>query len=269
MKTRAITAFFFTLVMLASFFGGPYVFTGFYLLLSSIALLEFYKLVSSVGIRPEPWLGLVLAVLIFLSTAAYRLGLFDSRYLLLLIPLVFLVFLFELFKKKDNPFAHIGFTFLGLIFVTLPFSLFYSLGFLQGDTRFSFHLPLAFMLFLWANDTGAYLFGMRFGKHKLFERHSPKKSWEGFFGGVLTALLVAWLISLKFTEIHLPVWLGMAALIGCFGTLGDLVESMLKRSLDAKDSGSFLPGHGGFLDRFDGLLMAAPMVYVYLSLLLS
>lgn len=121
---------------------------------------------------------------------------------------------------------------------------------------------------LWANDTGAYLFGMKLGKRKLFERHSPKKSWEGFFGGVFTSLVVSIIIAFQFTEVEPIVWAGMAAIISCFGTLGDLVESMLKRSLGVKDSGSFLPGHGGFLDRFDGLLIAAPIVYVYLYLLL-
>lgn len=121
---------------------------------------------------------------------------------------------------------------------------------------------------LWANDTGAYLFGVKFGKNRLFERHSPKKSWEGFFGGMFTSLVASYLISMQFTEMSPLIWAGMSFLIVCFGTLGDLVESMLKRSLDAKDSGSFLPGHGGFLDRFDGLLIAAPVVYVYLYLIL-
>lgn len=122
---------------------------------------------------------------------------------------------------------------------------------------------------LWASDTGAYLFGRKLGSHKLFERHSPKKTWEGFFGGVLTSVLVSFIISLFFKEIPFLVWGGMAVLIVSFGTLGDLVESMLKRSLDAKDSGSLLPGHGGLLDRFDGLLIAAPIVYAYLYLILN
>jgi phosphatidate cytidylyltransferase len=121
---------------------------------------------------------------------------------------------------------------------------------------------------LWANDTGAYLFGMKFGKRKLFERHSPKKSWEGFFGGMFTSVLVAVGLSFIFTENVAIIWVGMAILIASFGTLGDLVESMLKRSLDTKDSGGLLPGHGGLLDRFDGLLLAAPVVYAYLYLIL-
>lgn len=268
MKTRAITAFFFTIVMLGSIFLGPYTFTGFYLLLSLAALYEFFKMVKTSGIRPHRNVALVAAGLIFLMTAGFHFLQFDSKYLFLLVPLIFSVFIGELYKKSKIPFANISYTFVGFVYVTIPFCFFFSLGFLENTTEYNRDLPLAFLLMLWANDTGAYLFGMKFGKTRLFERHSPKKSWEGFFGGVFTSVLTAYLISLQFTEVGVFIWIGMAVLIGCFGTLGDLVESMLKRSLDAKDSGTFLPGHGGFLDRFDGLLIAAPVVYSYLYLIL-
>jgi len=267
MKTRAITAFFFTLVMLGSLING-YAFTGFYLILSIVALLEFYKLVKTSGIRPHRNIAVLAAVIIFLLTASYHYFQFELKYLLLIVPLIFSVFIFELYKKEKIPFANISYTFVGFIYVTIPFCFFYSLGFLANFNLYNFHLPLAFLLLLWANDTGAYLFGVKWGKHRLFERHSPKKSWEGFFGGMFTSLVVSYLISMQFAEMKPIVWAGMSILIVCFGTLGDLVESMLKRSLDAKDSGSFLPGHGGFLDRFDGLLIAAPVVYVYLYLIL-
>lgn len=267
MKTRAITAFFFTIVMLASLLEA-YTFSAFYLLLSLVALLEFYKMVKIGGIRPHRNIGIAVAALIFLTTAAYHFFQFELKYLLLIIPLVFAIFIAELYKKNKIPFANISYTFVGFIYVTVPFCFFYSLGFIVDFDSYSFHFPLAFLLMLWANDTGAYLFGMKLGKRKLFERHSPKKSWEGFFGGVFTSLVVSIIISFQFTEVEPVVWAGMAAIISSFGTLGDLVESMLKRSLEVKDSGSFLPGHGGFLDRFDGLLIAAPIVYVYLYLLL-
>lgn len=268
MKTRAITAFFFTIVMLGSIFLGAYTFTFFYMALSIIALLEFYKLVKIGGIRPHRNIGVLAAVVIFGLTAGYHFFQYELKYLLLIVPLLFSIFILELYKKNKIPFANISYTFIGFVYVTIPFCFFYSLGFLNDFNNYNFHLPLAFLLMLWASDTGAYLFGMKFGKHRLFERHSPKKSWEGFFGGLFTSLLVSYLISTQFTEQASWVWAGMAVLIVCFGTLGDLVESMLKRSLDAKDSGSFLPGHGGFLDRFDGLLIAAPVVYVYLYLIL-
>jgi phosphatidate cytidylyltransferase len=220
------------------------------------------------GIRPHRNLGVLAAAIIFLMTAAYHFLQFELKYLLLIVPLLFSIFIVELYKKSKIPFANIAYTFVGFIYITTPFCFFYALGFLAAGTSYSYHLPLAFLLMLWANDTGAYLFGVKIGKHRLFERHSPKKSWEGFFGGMLTSLAVSYGIARAFPEMTALAWAGMALLIAGFGTLGDLVESMLKRSLDAKDSGSFLPGHGGFLDRFDGLLMAAPVVYVYLYLLL-
>lgn len=268
MKTRAITAFFFTIVMLGSMFLGAYTFTAFYLLLSLAALLEFFKLIKTAGIRPHRNIAMIAAALIFSMTAGYHFLQFETKYLLLLVPLIFSVFISELYKKEKIPFANISYTFVGFMYVTVPFCFFYSLGFIGHLTAYSFHLPLSFFLMLWANDTGAYLFGSKFGKTRLFERHSPKKSWEGFFGGVLTSLVVAYIVSIYFIELPLWAWAGMAILISSFGTLGDLVESMLKRSLNAKDSGSLLPGHGGLLDRFDGLLLSAPVVYAYLYLIL-
>jgi phosphatidate cytidylyltransferase len=268
MKTRAITAFFFTLVMLGSFFFGAEVFTVFYLLLSLAGLHEFYKLINTAGIKPHKILGLLTGFFLFGYIAAFSFFPFDTKYLLLAIPLAFLVFVVELYRKENNPFTNIGYTFLGLVFVVVPFGFFYSLGHLV-NLDFNYHVPLSFMLMLWASDTGAYLFGRKLGKTKLFERHSPKKTWEGFGGGILVSVLVGVIVSFFFKEVGLPVWVGMAVLIVSFGTLGDLVESMLKRSLGVKDSGTLLPGHGGLLDRFDGLLLAAPIVYVYLYLLLK
>ncbi|TKC04929.1 phosphatidate cytidylyltransferase [Pedobacter frigoris] len=269
MKTRAITAFFFTIVMLGSILLGPYTFTFFYLILSLVALFEFFGIIKTAGIRPHRNIALFAAGLIFLMTAGYHLLQFENKFMLLIVPLIFSVFISELYKKEKIPFSNIAYTFVGFVYVTVPFCFFYSLGFIQQAGEYNFHLPLSFLLMLWASDTGQYLFGVKFGKRRLFERHSPKKSWEGFFGGIFTTLLVSFLISLFFTEIHPLIFGGMAILIVGFGTLGDLVESMLKRSLDVKDSGTFLPGHGGFLDRFDGLLIAAPVVYAYLYLLLK
>lgn len=269
MKTRAITAFFFTLVMLGSIFLGAYTFTIFYLLLSLVALHEFYKLVKTAGIKPHVGVGLLTGAVIFLMVAACYFLQADLKYLLLLVPLIFGVFIAELYNKEPSPFSAIAYTFAGYIYVTIPFCFFYALGFVFSAGGYNFHLPLAFLLMLWASDTGAYLFGRKLGKTKLFERHSPKKSWEGFFGGVLTSTLVAFIISLFFTEMNAAVWMGMAVLVVSFGTLGDLVESMLKRSLNVKDSGTILPGHGGILDRFDGLLIAAPIVFTYLYLVLN
>ncbi len=267
MKTRAITAFFFTIVMLGSVFLGRYTFSIFYLILSLLSLFEFYKLIKAGNIHIHKGLALVLAAVVFLLAAGLHYEAYNAKYLLLAIPLIAALFIAELYKKHSNPFTNISFTLAGFVYVTMPFCFFHGLGFLTAGGDYSFHLPLAFLLMLWANDTGAYLFGRKLGKRKLFERHSPKKTWEGFLGGVFISILVAFILSLFFTESQAWVWAGMAVLISCFGTLGDLVESMLKRSLNTKDSGGLLPGHGGLLDRFDGLLLAAPLVYAYLYLL--
>ena len=175
------------------------------------------------------------------------------------------IFIQELFKKSLAPFTNIAYTLLGLVLVCLPFTLFHALAYVKGG--FNFHYPLAFLLLLWANDTGAYLVGRAFGRTKLFERHSPKKTWEGFIGGIVISAGVALIIGHFYNELLWNQWVSVAILISCFGTLGDLVESMFKRSINVKDSGGILPGHGGLLDRFDGLLLAAPIVYTYLYLI--
>ncbi|TKC00667.1 phosphatidate cytidylyltransferase [Pedobacter cryophilus] len=265
MKTRAITGFVFVIVMLASLLLGPYVFTGFYIFLSLVCVIEFFTLVKTTGIRPHRSIGYVAALIIFASVAGKQFFVYETKWLLINIPLFFGIFIRELFKKSTLPFSNIAYTFLGLIYAVVPFIFFFSLVFISGS--YNVHLALGFFLMLWGNDTGAYLFGVKFGKTRLFERHSPKKSWEGFIGGIFTSLVVGFILSIYFTDYALQHWLIMALIISCFGTLGDLVESMFKRSIDIKDSGTILPGHGGFLDRFDGLLLSAPVIFVYLYLI--
>jgi phosphatidate cytidylyltransferase len=131
---------------------------------------------------------------------------------------------------------------------------------------FSPGIVVGFFLLIWANDTGAYLSGISFGRHKLFERISPKKTWEGFIGGLILAVLVSWLVSGWLGVVGKFNWVVIAALISIAGTYGDLVESMLKRSLGVKDSGKIMPGHGGFLDRFDSAIISFPLVYLFISL---
>lgn len=267
MKTRAITGFFFVGVMLASVLLGAYAFTLFFLILSVLCTEEFYRLVSTEDVKPQKRWGMVLVVSVYLPLSLYFFKGEPLIYILGCVPITVLIIVAELYRKLKNPFHNISYTLFGVIFAALPFCFFYSLAFTDGD--YSTHYPLAFLIMLWSNDTGAYLFGISLGRHRLFERHSPKKSWEGFFGGLLSSMLAAFVLSLYFTELPLIHWLGISAIIVFAGTFGDLCESMLKRSLSTKDSGSFLPGHGGLLDRFDGLLLAAPLVFVYLQFIKS
>lgn len=263
MKTRAITGFFFVIVMLASLLMGKQAFATFFIILSLLCLSEFYKLVRSESIRPHRSMGVLLAGTIIAPLALSFI--FDDSYLkflFLAVPAAILICIVELFRNRAHPFVNLAFTYFGILFTIVPFCFFTALAFIGNS--FNFHFPLAFMLMLWASDTGAYIFGVNFGKHKLFERHSPKKSWEGFFGGLATSLLAAYILSTQFEELAFGEWAIMSVIIVIAGTFGDLFESMLKRSIDIKDSGSILPGHGGLLDRFDGLLFAAPLVFLYL-----
>jgi phosphatidate cytidylyltransferase len=273
MKTRAITGFFFVIVMLGSIFLGQYTFAAFYLVLSCFTLYEFYKLVGQTVAKPDVPAGIINGALVFAGFGLVIMSNYmvmpvildykKTHALLALLPITaVLIPIRQLFTKAMMPFNNIGYTFLGILLVIAPFTFFFALAYTNG--AYNFHYPLAFLLLLWANDTGAYLVGRSFGKSKLFERHSPKKTWEGFIGGIFIAAGVALIISHFFTELKWNQWVSIAILISCFGTLGDLVESMFKRSINVKDSGGILPGHGGLLDRFDGLLIAAPVVYTYL-----
>jgi phosphatidate cytidylyltransferase len=267
MKTRAITGFFFVVVMLASMLLGQYVFGIFYLLLSALAQREFYGLVKQSGIKPNQSTGLLNGVFIYVIFALITIKDQQAYHKILFLLAITLssVFIQELYKKNDAPFTNIAYTFTGMIYAIIPFTFFHAMAYVSGS--FNFHIPLAFFIMLWSNDTGAYLSGYFFGRTKLFERHSPKKTWEGFIGGVVIAAVAAYILSIYYKDLTWDKWVIMAILIGCFGTLGDLVESMFKRSINIKDSGGILPGHGGLLDRFDGLLLSAPIVYAYLYLI--
>jgi phosphatidate cytidylyltransferase len=176
---------------------------------------------------------------------------------------------------QDKPFDSLAHTFFPLIYTTLPFSLFPFAAFSRhglesllphGGIAFSPGIIIGFFMLIWTNDTGAYLAGISFGRTRLMERISPKKTWEGFIGGLIAAVLVAWLLSRWFGVITTMEWIAVSVIISIAGTYGDLIESMLKRSAGVKDSGNILPGHGGFLDRFDSTIISFPLVYLFISL---
>ncbi|WP_270088828.1 phosphatidate cytidylyltransferase [Sphingobacterium sp. SYP-B4668] len=266
MKTRAITGVFFIIILVGAHLLGREVFVAFFSLLGLASLAEFYKLIGSEESKPNMPLGILAGVALMIGAGGAYLDYWGFKMMLLAVPFVLWVYIAALYQEEKLPFQGIGFTLLGLVYTVFPFLALVGLAFVQGS--FNYLIPLGYLILQWSNDTGAYLAGRSFGKRKLFERISPNKTWEGFIGGVLLAVVVALNLSYYFGSLEKWHWVVMGLTIGVFGTLGDLVESMLKRSLDVKDSGKILPGHGGFLDRFDGVLIAAPLVYVFLMLVL-
>jgi len=227
------------------------------------SLLEFYKLAGLDGVVPQKSFGTVCGVCIFLLSFFIEKGTVSYRYYFLIFPVVSCVYMIKLYKKFERkPFTNIAFTFLGIFYVAVPFSLLNVAAFENG--AYNYEVIFGCLFILWASDTGAYFAGTFFGKRKLFERISPKKSWEGFIGGAVLALIFAYGLSRYFHTLSLTQWIVVGLIIIVGGTFGDLVESLLKRSIEIKDSGSSIPGHGGFLDRFDGLLISAPFIVAYL-----
>ena len=183
-------------------------------------------------------------------------------YVGLLLPTLFVC---ELFRRSATPLANLGATLLGVLYIAVPLSLLLYIPVLAGDGVWRPATVLCYIFIIWANDVFAYLVGMTFGRHRLCERLSPKKSWEGFFGGIAGAV-AAGLVAAYVLDANYWVWGGLALVAALSGVAGDLVESMFKRASEVKDSGHVIPGHGGVLDRFDALLLSAPYVFFYLLL---
>jgi phosphatidate cytidylyltransferase len=195
-------------------------------------------------------------------------GWFNMNTFMVIFTLLFILFIVGLFSKQEQPFQSAAYSVLGVLWIVIPFACINNLRWLVLDGEF---LLLSVFIFIWLYDTLAYCVGRLIGKHRLFERVSPKKSWEGAIGSTILTLIAAYFADLLFPMLPLSKlhWIGLALVIIVFGTLGDLVESLFKRQLSVKDSGTILPGHGGILDRFDSLLFAIPFVLLYLEILRS
>ena len=257
--------------MIGGIYGGAYTFVSLFALVTGLCLWEFYEIVLSKNYRTDlirRFLGLALGLVPFVLAAILQLDLVNHKSLfiaissLLVFPILFTAFIYELYTRSETPFANVAFIMLGLAYIGVPFALLEFIAFENG-----FYYPntvFGLLVLTWFNDTGAYMVGSRFGKRPLFPRISPKKTWEGAAGGAAAAFIGAYLIFTIFRELNLIDWLVLAAIVTVFGNLGDLVESMLKRSVHIKDSGNLLPGHGGLLDRFDAFIFLLPFATAYL-----
>jgi phosphatidate cytidylyltransferase len=279
MKQRTISAIFFAVIMLGGVFGGAIPFFALFALITAGALREFYGLVFDQEKNHKPLRQLIGTLLGFLPFC-FALGQFTGWHFSLaglwpdlpleLVPLaaitliIFLLFIVELFLQSKRPFDNIGAYALGLLYIGIPFALLVFIVHPEGE-----YAPLrvfGLLLLNWANDTFAYLVGSKFGKRPFFLRISPKKTWEGTIGGVICTFLLAMALATVIPDYNRLEWMAIGGVVAFFGTVGDLVESLFKRSINIKDSGSILPGHGGFLDRFDSFIFILPFVWLALSM---
>jgi phosphatidate cytidylyltransferase len=248
-------------------------FLGLFAFFTIIGLNEFYQLAEGNPKAKPDILFLTSGLLIFSIIALVGIGFLGTKYLFVALLTIFFQVIFELYKNDKPSWSRIGSIFSALFFVAIPFGLmasfYYSPSFFSGSQAINYQSGTLIGLFLimWSNDVFAYLVGSKFGKRKLFERHSPKKSWEGSVGGFVFAMVAAYILSVFYTHLSQTQWIGMGAIIAVSGTYGDLAESLLKRNAGVKDSGTIFPGHGGVLDRFDAVLFASPFVFVYLNLI--
>jgi phosphatidate cytidylyltransferase len=271
---RTITGLSMVFILLAALFFSGWVFAAIFLLIAILGMWEFYGLIASETCHPQKIYGTLAGALIFIAGGLSYMEVFPRNEFnqswgstlpfIIPIPFIFLSFVVEIYRNKSNPLTNIATTVLGFLYIALPLSL--LVFFTRPGALTAFGMPViltSYFAFTWMNDTAAYLYGKQYGKHKFFERISPKKTWEGTIAGAVATFLLAFGLHFLVPAMPMADWLALACLVVFFGTHGDLVESLLKRSLNIKDSGTILPGHGGILDRFDTMLISAPFVFLY------
>jgi phosphatidate cytidylyltransferase len=258
--TRALTGTTIVLAIVASITVHPYTYAGLFAIGTFLLMRELEDMLCKDKTPALLVTSVVLGIGSFLLSFMHFQNSLPSKWMLLLIFPLWALFLFVLFNRYENPFSKVAIYLLIALYISLPMFSLNILAFSEG--AYNPYLLISFFIMVWINDTGAYIVGVNFGKHRLFERISPKKSWEGFWGGLVLTVIVAYLLHLWIQQGSLALWLISGFMVSIFATLGDLVESMLKRSVNIKDSGNLLPGHGGVLDRFDGALFAAPVMSV-------
>lgn len=254
---RSVSGAVFVAAVISAFYFG--IISSFLLLLLVfvLGLFEFYKLFdNSVEVEPCKIMSIGLGILFFISLVLPFVMHWPYHYLLLGLIAFPILMVNELYRSKPNPLSNLGVSILGWLYLALPLALIYFVNYSRG-----WEFALGLFVIVWTNDTFAYLSGRFLGKHKLFERISPKKTWEGTIGGILFSILAGYLWAYIF-HLDINLWIVLAGIISLSAIFGDLVQSMFKRSVNVKDTGSIMPGHGGVLDRFDAVLFASPIFFV-------
>ncbi len=266
---RAVTGLLFVAVLVGCIVFSPISFATLFAVVCVLAVREFGHLINQNGqAAVNRNITALAGAYLFLALMSCRTHLTDARVFLPYLLLLLYILIRELYLKRPNPLGNWAFSMLSQLYIALPFALLNILAFTYDPTASSMSynpvLPLSVFAFLWLSDTGAYCVGTLLGKHRLFERISPKKSWEGSIGGGVFSIASSLVFAHFFPFLSTAEWMGLSLTIVVFGTWGDLTESLMKRQLGIKDSGNILPGHGGILDRFDSALIAIPAAVIYL-----
>ena len=266
---RTVTGVIFVALIVGCILYSPMSFGILFACIAALSVREFGNLVNQIeGVSINRMISMVGGAYLFFALLGYCINISDSKIFIPYLFLIIYLLISELYLKKTNPVNNWAYSMLAQLYVALPFALLNVLAFHANPETSSVEynpiLPLSVFVFIWLSDTGAYCVGSLIGKHRLFERISPKKSWEGSIGGAVVAVAAAFAFAHFFPFMPLVEWIGLALVVVVFGTWGDLTESLMKRQLGIKDSGNILPGHGGMLDRFDSALIAIPAAVIYL-----
>ncbi len=262
---RAISGAVYVAIIIAAIFAGIEAYFALALVLAALGIVEFHKITTgsksvSIGLLfgSPVILDILGAATVIAIPVVMQTGHIATCFVYVVARLVV-----ELYLKNEDPVKSLSRSMMAQVYIALPLCASLAIYMLTGPW-----IVFSLFLFIWINDTGAFLVGITIGKHRLFERISPKKSWEGFFGGLFFCAVTAYILGhfsiISTDDMTTLQYVAMAVLISIAATYGDLIESMIKRSLKIKDSGNLIPGHGGILDRIDSFLLVAPAVICYL-----
>jgi len=284
-------------LLLGSVWFSPWTFGLFFAFVQTVMLWEFYRMMRTGGYAPATWIGLIVGTLIFLNQAFATYVEFQSgsnyivgnsytlypgagglnaggafapnillvqlwlfRWAILAVALLIMLTVRSMMRwpEKGQPFGDMAVTVFGILYVSVPMSMLASIAY--NGTHYDYRRVIGLLFLIWASDIGAYIAGKSFGKHKMAPGISPGKTWEGWAGGFLLTLIIGWALGYLLPDMSLSYRLVAAGVVAVFAPIGDLAESMLKRSVGVKDSGRIMPGHGGLLDRFDAFLLVLPVL---------
>ena len=269
--TRALSGIVFVVLLIGSLFWNYYSFSIFFFLIAFLGLKEFYNLVDKLNVKTFKITGYFCGVLTYL--AFINISFFfkiNSEYInklpLFLLFIPFIIFIVAILSKHQNPLESTLYTLMGILYSVLPFALMHKLVFDANQLQYNPNFLLIIILLIWSNDTFAYLGGTFIGKHKMIERVSPGKTWEGTLFGIFITIALCFYFHKNIQETTSLSWIFLSFLIPILATVGDLVESMIKRIANVKDTGNIMPGHGGILDRFDSILFVVPFIVIIIKI---